>query len=153
MKLKILTLLLATSCLFSSNASLFGDNLIKKITTDQAPQAVGPYSQAIHAGSYLFISGQIAIDPTQGKLIGTSIEEQTLQVLNNIEAILAAEGLTLEHVIKTEVYMKDLKDFAQMNAVYAEKFTYPIKPARATIQVSKLPLDALIEISCIALVP
>lgn len=130
------------------SANLLASDIVQ-IATDQAPKAIGPYSQAVCAGSYVFVSGQIALDPT-GKLVGETIEEQTRQVLKNIKAILVAEGLTLENIVKTEVYLKDLKDFQAMNGVYAEKFTYAIKPARATVQISKLPHDALIEISCVA---
>lgn len=146
-------LLLTTCCLVSSSLSLLANPNLTKIVTDQAPNAIGPYSQAICAGAYVFVSGQVAIDPTVGKLAGETIEEQTQQVLKNIEAILAAQGLTLENVVKTEVYLKDLKDFSAMNSIYAEKFSYTIKPARATVQISKLPLDALIEISCVAFIP
>lgn len=145
--LKKAAFILATCCLATS--SLLANPCITKIATDQAPSAIGPYSQAVCTGSYIFVSGQIAIDPATGKLAGLTIEEQTKQVLNNIEAILAAEGMTLENVVKTEVYLKDLKDFSAMNTIYAEKFSYDIKPARATVQISKLPLDALVEISCI----
>ncbi len=139
--------------LAAASSPLLANPQIAQISTNQAPAAIGPYSQAICAGSYLFVSGQIAIDPSVGKLTAETIEEQTRQVLQNLEAILAAQGLTLENVVKTEVYLKDLKDFSVMNGIYAEKFSYAIKPARATIQVSKLPLDALIEISCIAFIP
>ena len=144
---------LLTACCFVSGFPLMAAPKITKIATEQAPSAIGPYSQAICAGGFMFISGQIAIDPTLSKLSGDTIEEQTTQVLKNVEAILAARGLTLENVVKTEVYLKDLKDFAAMNAIYAEKFSYPIKPARATVQISKLPLDAMVEISCIAIIP
>jgi 2-iminobutanoate/2-iminopropanoate deaminase len=146
-------LLLATCCLAFSSLPLLANPNITKITTDQAPTAIGPYSQAICAGDYIFVSGQIAIDPSVGKLTAQTIEEQTKQVLQNIEAILASQGLTLENVVKTEVYLKDLKDFSDMNRIYAEEFSYAIKPARATVQISKLPLDALVEISCIAFIP
>jgi 2-iminobutanoate/2-iminopropanoate deaminase len=143
---------MAACCFALINYSVHANPGISKIMTDQAPQAIGPYSQAIKAGSYLFVSGQIAIDPATGKLSGETIEEQTRQVLKNMEAILASQGLTLENVVKTEVYLKDLKDFQTMNSIYAEKFSYDIKPARATIQVSKLPLDALVEISSIVFI-
>lgn len=123
------------------------------ITTEEAPKAIGPYSQAVCAGSYLFVSGQIALDPLSGKLSGETIEAQTSQVLKNMEAILKARGLSLANVVRTEVYLKDLKDFASMNKIYAERFTSDVKPARATIQAAKLPMDALIEISCIAFIP
>lgn len=126
---------------------------IQQVSTDEAPAAIGPYSQAVSAGQYLFVSGQLAIDPITGKLIGDTIEAQTGQVLNNIEAILRAEGLTLENVVKSEVYLKDMGDFKGMNGVYAERFTHPIKPARQAMQVARLPLDALVEISCIVYVP
>jgi len=144
--------LLAACCLTSSLPLLANPN-ITQIATDQAPKAIGPYSQAICAGNYVFVSGQIAIDPAIGKLAGETIEEQTRQVLKNMEAILIAQGLTLQNVVKTEVYLKDLKDFSAMNNIYAEKFSYPIKPARATVQISKLPLDAMVEISCVAFIP
>jgi 2-iminobutanoate/2-iminopropanoate deaminase len=83
-------------------------------------------------------------------MAGATVEEQTRQVLNNLEAVLEAAGLTFESVVKVEVFLKDLKDFSTVNAMYAEKFCYPIKPARATVEVSRLPMDALVEISCIA---
>lgn len=150
--LKKAVLLLATCCLTSSLPLLANSN-ITQIATDQAPKAIGPYSQAICAGDYVFVSGQIAIDPATSKLVGEKIEDQTRQVLKNMEAILTAQGLTLENVVKTEVYLKDLKDFSAMNTIYGEKFSYTIKPARATVQISKLPLDALVEISCVAFIP
>jgi len=124
--------------------------MIKAIQTDQAPQAIGPYSQAVAAGPFLFISGQIPIDPQTGTIKGATIEEQTEQVLNNIEAILHAANLTLEHVVKTEVYLKDMQDFAAVNILYGKRFSHPVKPARQAMQVGKLPLDVRIEISCIA---
>ncbi len=151
--LKKIVFLFTICCLASLSLPLFANPHITKIETDQAPNAIGPYSQAICAGNYIFISGQIAIDPALGKLAGETIEDQTKQVLKNIEAILIAQGLTLENIVKTEVYLKDLKDFSAMNSIYAEKFSYVIKPARATVQISKLPLDALVEISCIAFIP
>lgn len=139
----ILSLALATS-------SLFGGVGTTKIETKQAPSALGPYSQGVVAGNTIFVSGQIAIDPKTGKIAGQTIEEQTRLVLNNIEAILAAQGLSLENVVKSEVYLKDLKDFSAMNGIYGERFGYLVKPARATVQVSMLPHDALVEIACIA---
>lgn len=124
-----------------------------EIFTDQAPKAIGPYSQAIRAGDYLFVSGQIPIDPATGAFAGKEIEEQTEQVLRNLVAILTAAGLKLEDVVKTEVYLKDLSHFQKMNAVYAKWFSHEIKPARQALQVAHLPQDALIEISCIAWAP
>jgi 2-iminobutanoate/2-iminopropanoate deaminase len=125
-------------------------NTIKAIHTDQAPQAIGPYSQAVAAGPFLYISGQIPIDPQTGAIKGSTIEIQTEQVLDNIESILHAAGFTFEHVVKTEVYLKDMQDFAVVNNLYAKRFSHPVKPARQAMQVAKLPLDVRIEISCIA---
>jgi 2-iminobutanoate/2-iminopropanoate deaminase len=118
--------------------------------TKKAPKAIGPYSRSTRAGELLFVSGQVAIDPESGKLVEDSIEVQTRQVLHNIEAVLEEHGLSLESVVKTEVYLKDLNDFAAMNEIYATFFSFPTKPARQAMQVARLPLDARIEISCIA---
>lgn len=123
------------------------------VKTEKAPKAIGPYSQAVLAGPFLFVSGQLAIDPITNKLTGANIEEQTLQVLKNIEAILAEQGLTFENVVKSEVFLKNMNDFNGMNRIYSEKFIYDIKPARQAVEVAKLPLDGLVEISCIAFVP
>ncbi len=124
---------------------------MKKVETSKAPAAIGPYSQAVEAGGFLFVSGQVPLDPKTGELVASNIEAQTRQVLANIEAILTEAGLSWIDVVKTEVFMKDLSQFKEMNALYAEKFPHAIKPARQTIQAARLPLDALIEISCIAL--
>ena len=123
---------------------------LRRVKTKEAPQAIGPYSQAVAFKNLLFISGQIPINPKVGKIVDFTIEGQTRQVLANIEAILKAEGLGFEQVIKTEIYVKDLNDFQLINAIYGEKFSHPIKPARQLMQVARLPLDSLIEISCIA---
>ncbi len=125
---------------------------LKKIDTGSAPKAIGPYSQAIQAGPYLFISGQIPIDPSTGKIIGNTIEEQTAQVMENIKAILKEAGLIFDHVVKTEVYLKDMQDFVPMNTIYASYFTSEIRPARQAMQVGKLPMDVRVEISVIAFV-
>lgn len=124
---------------------------IYKIETEEAPKAIGPYSQAVATEEFLFVSGQIPIEPKSGKIIDTTIQGQTKQVLDNIEAILKAAGLTLESVVKTEIYLKNMDDFKIVNAIYSERFSHPIKPARLTIQVARLPLDSLIEIACIAI--
>jgi 2-iminobutanoate/2-iminopropanoate deaminase len=116
----------------------------EQITTPNAPPPIGPYSQAVRAGRFLFVSGQLPENPAD------SIAEQTAQVLDRIEAILRAAGMALEHVVKTEVYLQDLQDFQEMNTLYAKRFSHPIKPARQTIQAARLPLHARIEISCIA---
>lgn len=122
----------------------------RQIDTENAPKAIGPYSQAVAAGQFLFVSGQLPIDPKTGKITETTIEGQTRQVLSNIEAILKAADLTFADVVKAEVFLKEMNDFQKMNAIYAENFTAKIKPARQAFQVARLPMDALIEISCIA---
>ncbi|MBP3728864.1 MAG: RidA family protein [Lachnospiraceae bacterium] len=120
------------------------------IHTTQAPAAIGPYSQAIRIGNLVFVSGQIPVDPATGAFAGESIAEQTKQSLENLKAILEAAGSGLEQVVKTTVFLQDMKDFAAMNEVYAQYFKEPY-PARAAFQVGRLPKDALVEIECIAL--
>jgi 2-iminobutanoate/2-iminopropanoate deaminase len=119
------------------------------LATDRAPQAIGPYSQAIRAGDLLFVSGQIPLDPATGTLVGGDISVQTRRVLDNLAAILTAAGASFADVVKTNVYLLDMDDFAAMNAVYATYVTAP-PPARATVQVSRLPRDVRIEIDVIA---
>ena len=122
------------------------------IFTSLAPAAIGPYSQAIRAGNMLFVSGQVAIDPSLGKVIDDkSIAAQTRRVLENIEAIVTAAGASLESVVKTTVFLKDMNDFAEMNAVYGEFFPAN-PPARSTVEVARLPKDARVEIDVIALI-
>ena len=118
------------------------------VSTDKAPTAVGPYSQAVRVGDLVFTAGQVALDPATGKLVEGGIEEQTRQVLQNLAAVLEAAGSSLDRVVKTTVFLKDMGDFAAMNAVYAEFFpTDP--PARSTVEVSALALGALVEIEAI----
>lgn len=119
------------------------------IHTEHAPAAIGPYSQAIRAGQTVYVSGQIPINPATGAFAAADIEGQTRQSLTNIRNILAAAGLTMGNVVKTTVMLKNIADFAAMNAVYAEFFTEPF-PARAAFQVGALPKDALVEIECVA---
>lgn len=119
------------------------------VATPSAPQAIGPYSQAIRAGAFLFVSGQVPIDPTTGQIVDGDIAAQTHRVFQNISAILKAGGASLDHVARTTVFLADMNDFAAMNEVYAGYFTSPA-PARATVQVSRLPKDARIEIDVIA---
>jgi 2-iminobutanoate/2-iminopropanoate deaminase len=119
------------------------------IFTQAAPEPVGPYSQAIRVGHLVFTAGQVALDPASGTLIQGGIEEQTRQVLNNVRAVLAAAGTSLERVVKTTVFMADISQFSAMNAVYAEFFPSNA-PARSTFQVAALPRGALIEIETIA---
>jgi len=125
---------------------------ITAINTQAAPKAIGPYSQAVVAGGFVFVSGQIALNPSTASIIEGGIMDQTLQVLKNIEAILKEAGLSLNRVVKTEVFLKDFNDFAAMNEVYATFFPGDIKPARVTVEVSRLPRDVLVEIGCIALI-
>jgi len=122
------------------------------VATDKAPKAIGPYSQGIKAGDFVFTAGQAGVDPATGKLVEGGIAEQTRQVLKNIQAILEAGGASLDRVVKCGVFLADMADFQAMNAVYAEFFP-PDKnpPARTTVQAAKLPLGALVEIDAIAL--
>ena len=123
----------------------------KVITSHQAPKAIGPYSQAIRVGDWIFCSGQIGLDPATGSLVDGGIAAETRQVLTNLAAVLEAAGGSLAQVVKTTVYLKNLDDFITMNEIYAGFFpTNP--PARATIEVAHLPLRALVEIEAIALV-
>ena len=122
------------------------------ISTTLGPQAIGPYSQAIRAGGLVFVSGQIALDPATGKLIeDLSIAAQTRRVLQNLQGILSAAGLSVSHVVKVGVYLDDMNSFQEMNAVYAEFFTDE-PPARAAVEVAALPLGVGIEVDCIAVV-
>ncbi|MGI6093666.1 MAG: RidA family protein [Veillonellaceae bacterium] len=121
----------------------------KVVNTSMAPQAIGPYSQAIKANGFLFVSGQIPLDPVSGQLAYGGIEVQTHQVLKNLSAILAQEGLTFDHVVKTGVFLQDMNDFAVVNKVYAEYFKNE-PPARACVQVARLPRDVGVEIELIA---
>ena len=121
------------------------------INTSNAPSAIGPYSQGVKAGNMLFISGQIPVNPISNEIPKT-IEEQTKQSLENIKAILKEAGATLDSVVKTTVFLTDLNDFVKMNEVYATYFDGEIKPARAAIEVSRLPKDVKIEIEAIAII-
>ncbi len=119
------------------------------IQTTQAPAAVGPYSQAVWTGSVLFCAGQIPLDPATGELVGSSVTEQTERVCQNIEGVLAAKNFTFANVVKTTVFLIDLAEFGEMNAVYAKFFPEPY-PARSTFQVAGLPKGARVEIEVIA---
>jgi 2-iminobutanoate/2-iminopropanoate deaminase len=121
----------------------------KVISTTKAPSAIGPYSQAIQCGNLVFTSGQIPIDPATGVFVEGGIKEQTHQSLLNVKAVLEEAGLTMGHVVKTTVFMADMNDFADMNAVYAEFFTEPY-PARSAVAVKTLPKGALVEIEVVA---
>lgn len=119
------------------------------VNTDNAPKAIGPYSQAIKVGNFIFTSGQIAIDPEKNELISGGIQDQTRRVLENLGAVLKAAGSSLENVVKTTVYLSDMNEFSAMNEVYAQFFE-STKPARATVEVSRLPKDVKVEIDAIA---
>ncbi|MBT9311966.1 RidA family protein [Leptothoe kymatousa] len=122
------------------------------IQTESAPAPVGPYNQAIvAAGEMVFASGQIALDPKNGTLVGEGdVAAQTKQCLDNLSAVLAAAGATMENVVKTSVFLKDMNDFATMNGVYATYFDEATAPARACVEVARLPKDVLVEVECIA---
>ena len=120
------------------------------IQTDRAPQAIGPYSQAIKANGFIFASGQIPLDPATMRIVEGGIEEQTERVLDNLKAVLDAAGSSLDRVVKTTVYLADMGEFAAMNEIYARYFG-ATKPARATVQVARLPRDVKVEIDVVAL--
>jgi 2-iminobutanoate/2-iminopropanoate deaminase len=120
------------------------------ISTNNAPQAIGPYSQAIKANGFIFVSGQVAIDPATQQVIEGDVSAQTDRVLRNLSGILEAAGSSLGNVVRSTVFLKSMNDFAAMNAVYAKYFN-SVPPARSTVEVSRLPKDALVEIDVIAL--
>lgn len=120
----------------------------KIIATDHAPSAIGPYSQATQYGNLLFVSGQIPLDPKTGELVEGDIEVQTNQVLENVQAIIKAAGMTLQNVVKCSCFLKDMEDFVKFNAVYNSFFAESL-PARETVEVARLPKDAQVEISAI----
>ncbi len=122
---------------------------MKQIRTDNAPAAIGPYSQAITEGSLIFTSGQLPIDPTMGELCHRDIATAARQVLRNLQAVLVAGGANMDTVVKTTVFLKDMRDFQVFNGVYAEFFKEPF-PARSCVQVAALPKDALVEIEAVA---
>ncbi len=121
------------------------------IHTDNAPKAIGPYSQAIKAGNLLFVSGQVPFDPATMEIVEGGVVEQTARVLENLKAILAEAGATFENVVKTTVFIKDMNDFGQINEVYAKYFGEN-KPARACVEVARLPRDVKVEIEVVAVV-
>lgn len=121
--------------------------MFKKIHTDKAPAAVGPYSQAVEVDGFIFASGQVALDPETGVLVGADVKEQTKQVIKNIDAVLKEAGVTYENVVKTTCFLVDMKDFADFNEVYGEYFTN--KPARSCVAVKELPKGAQVEVEVI----
>ena len=122
---------------------------MKTLQTEDAPKAIGPYSQAVITGELVFCSGQIGLDPNTGEFVQGGVKEQTAQVFKNLEAVLQAAGARLDAVVMVNVYLKSMNDFKDMNDVYAEIFG-DHKPARATVAVAELPKNALVEISCVA---
>ncbi len=126
------------------------EKTITLISTDKAPGAIGPYSQAVQAGGFVFISGQISLEPRTGSVVEGGIREQTDQVMKNIGGILNSQGLGYNDIVKTEIYLKDMNDFSVVNEVYGSYFQDTHKPARVTLEVSRLPRDVLVEISCTA---
>ena len=147
------TLLCAVLPLLGACATAGGPGGSSKqvIATKDAPEAIGPYSQAIKTGGMVFCSGQIPIDPATGEFVSNDVVEQTEQVLKNLSAVLEAAGTSLGNVVKTTVFLADMGDFAAMNEVYGRYFS-DNKPARATVQAARLPKDARVEIECIAAV-
>jgi 2-iminobutanoate/2-iminopropanoate deaminase len=122
------------------------------ISTQNAPAAIGPYSQAIRIGEFIYTSGQVALDPATGQLVAGGIQEQTARVLENLDAVLQAAGSSLSRVFKTTVFLKDMQDFAAMNEIYGRSLAPEgvIPPARSTVEVARLPKDALVEIEVVA---
>jgi len=119
------------------------------VSTDKAPGAIGPYSQAIRCGNMLFISGQVPLDPASGAVVSDSVVEQTERVMKNLHGILESQGLDFNAVVKTTVFIKDMNDFGKINEVYAKYFVAPF-PARATVEVARLPKDVKVEVEAIA---
>ena len=121
----------------------------KAILTDHAPRPIGPYSQAIQAGPWIFCSGQIALDPKTGAIEATEVGPQAVQVLENLKAVLTAANCSMENVVKTTIFLKSMSDFPQVNEIYGKYFT-GVTPARSTIEVARLPRDVLVEIEAVA---
>jgi 2-iminobutanoate/2-iminopropanoate deaminase len=121
------------------------------VLTDRGPKPIGPYSQAVRVNGFLFVSGQVALDPKTGEMSAGDVREQTERVLENVKGIVEAAGSKMPHVIKTTVFLKNMSDFAAMNEVYARYFTMA-PPARSTVEVARLPKDALVEIEVVAMI-
>lgn len=121
----------------------------RNVHTDRAPAAIGPYAQAVQSGGFVHTAGQIGLDPGTGELVDDDVAGQTRQVMDNLEAVLAASGLNLSDVVKTTIYLADMDDFGTVNEVYGDRLTQPY-PARSTVEVCRLPKDALVEIEATA---
>ena len=124
--------------------------MMRKIETGQAPKAVGPYSQGVQTETFIFVSGQLPVDPKTGEKVEENIRTQTDRVIENLKSVLEATGSGLHKVVRCDVFLKDMNNFKEMNEVYASKFVTEPRPARQAVQVARLPLDAMVEISCIA---
>jgi len=124
----------------------------ERIRTNHAPAAIGPYSQAIKVNQFIYTAGQVSIDPQTGTMIEGGIQEQTRRVLDNIAAVLEAAGASFDNVVKTTVFLSDMANFAPMNEIYKQYFNSDAPPARSTVQVAGLPLGAMVEIECVAMV-
>jgi 2-iminobutanoate/2-iminopropanoate deaminase len=124
----------------------------QRVLSDKAPAAIGAYSQAIKAGEFVYTAGQLGIDPVTGTLVSGGIREQARRVLDNMSLILEAAGTSLDNVVKTTVFLTDMSNFAAMNEIYKQYFNTDTPPARATVQVAALPLGAMVEIDCVALI-
>ena len=144
-KIIILSLIFFLSYNCNNNSSMK-----KIIKTNEAPEPIGPYNQAIEAGEFIFLSGQIGIDVDSGELINENIEDETNQVMRNIESVLKASNRNFDNVVKSTIFLKDLNDFTIVNEVYSKYFKNKISPARETVEVARLPKDANVEISVIA---
>jgi len=144
-KIIILSLIFFLSYNCNNNSSMK-----KIIKTNEAPEPIGPYNQAIEAGEFIFLSGQIGIDVDSGELMNENIEDETNQVMRNIESVLKASNRTFDNVVKSTIFLKDLNDFTLVNEVYSKYFKNKISPARETVEVARLPKDANVEISVIA---
>jgi 2-iminobutanoate/2-iminopropanoate deaminase len=142
---------LALFRLWASGQTGGKERMKQEVKTDQAPKAIGPYSQAIIANGFIFCSGQLPLDPATGELNSGPIEDQARLVLKNLGAVLSAAGSSLDRIVKTTIFLQDMNDFAKVNEVYAGFFKTPY-PARATVQVARLPRDAKVEIEAVALV-
>lgn len=144
-KIIILSLIFFLSYNCNNNSSMK-----KIIKTNEAPEPIGPYNQAIEAGEFIFLSGQIGIDVDTGELINENIQAETNQVMRNIESVLKASNRNFDNVVKSTIFLKDLNDFSTVNEVYSKYFKNKISPARETVEVARLPKDANVEISVIA---
>ncbi|KAJ3358689.1 hypothetical protein GGF32_010029 [Allomyces javanicus] len=141
----------STSRFLSTKSGSSGTPALRVVSTANAPAAIGPYSQAVVANGFVYCSGQIPLDPKTMEIVAGGVEDQTHQVLTNLQAVLEAAGSDLEHVVKTLVFLKDMNSFAAMNRVYEKYFSHH-KPARAAVEVARLPKDVLVEIECVAVV-